>query len=51
MTIIYFNTLYKRASSLKVFGDISFIDGCVIFSSGGHRYAIEYNHVISINKD
>ena len=48
MIITYWNTLYKQTSFFKVFGQITFLDDGIHFSSGGHRYMIEYENVMKI---
>lgn len=51
MKITYFNTLYKRNSTINVFGDITFVNGRVEFASCGHSYSIEMEYIIKIEED
>jgi len=48
MRITFYHTLYKKLVTENVFGDIVFRDGCVVYSTGGHRHAVEYEYVRKI---
>lgn len=48
MLITYWDTLYKQTSSYRTYGQITFSDDGIHFSSGGHRYMIKYKNVIKI---
>jgi hypothetical protein len=48
MEITYFDTLYNREATMRVFGKITFDNGSLRFASMGHRYSIPAERVISI---
>lgn len=49
MQITYYHTLYKREiTTLVIDGEFEFKDGRVVFSSGGHRYAVEFEYIRKI---
>ena len=50
MIITYWNTLYKQTSFFKVFGQITFLDDGIHFSSGGHRHMLKYENVFKIER-
>lgn len=49
MKITYYHTLYKRNVTDIVAGSIEVKDGKVVFASGGHRYAVELENIVSID--
>ena len=46
--ITYFNSLYNRNSTLRTHSEITFIDGCIKFTAGGHGYLIGVDKIVSI---
>lgn len=48
MKITYYHTLYKRNVTGIVAGSIEVKDGKAVFASGGHKYAIDLDRIVSI---
>lgn len=46
--ITFFHTLYQKEVTWMAFGAIRFEDGRIVFHSGGHGYAVEFEYVRSI---
>lgn len=48
MKITYYHGGYERNVTENVFGEIKFEDGCAVFASMGHRYAVPVDKIVCI---